>query len=145
MTGKSVEKRKQDFSIAYFMVALAMIFILQYALLTKQVETISYSQFKALVKKGQVAELVVRDKTISGSIKVDGLKEIFSPEKIKELGEGATKPLSFLVVRVEDQQLTAELEAAGVPFKGEVTSDWLPRFYLGSCRSLFFSCCGIFS
>jgi cell division protease FtsH len=126
MTGKSVEKRKQDFSIAYFMVALAMIFILQYALLTKQVETISYSQFKALVKKGQVAELVVRDKTISGSIKVDGLKEIFSPEKIKELGEGATKPLSFLVVRVEDQQLTAELEAAGVPFKGEVTSDWLP-------------------
>ena len=126
MTGKIVEKGKQDFSIAYFMVALAMIFILQYALLTKQVETISYSQFKALVKKSQVAELVVRDKTINGSIKVDGLKEIFSPEKIKELGEGATKPLPFLVVRVEDQRLTAELEAAGVPFKGEVTSDWLP-------------------
>jgi cell division protease FtsH len=126
MTGKSVEKSKQDFSIAYFMVALAVIFILQYALLTKQVETISYSQFKALVKKSQVAELVVRDKTITGSIKVDGLKEIFSPEKIKELGEGATKPLPFLAVRVEDQGLTAELEAAGVPFKGEVTSDWLP-------------------
>ena len=126
MTEKIVEKGKQDFSIAYFIMALAMIFILQYALLTKQVETISYSQFKALVKKGQVAELVVRDKTISGSIKVEGLREIFPAEKIAELGEGAKKPLSFLVVRVEDQQLTAELEAAGVPFKGEVTSDWLP-------------------
>jgi cell division protease FtsH len=126
MTGKDVEKGKQDFSIAYFMVALAMIFILQYALITKQVETISYSQFKALVKTGQVTELVVRDKTISGSIKVEGLREIFSAEKIAELGEGAKKPLSFLVVRVEDERLTAELEAAGVPFKGEVTSDWLP-------------------
>jgi cell division protease FtsH len=126
MTGKSVEKGKQDFSIAYFMVALAVIFILQYALLTKQVETISYSQFKAVVKKGQVAELVVRDKTISGSIKVEGLREIFSAEKIAELGEGAKKPLSFAVVRVEDPRLTAELEEAGVPFKGEVTSDWLP-------------------
>ena len=126
MTGKSVEKGKQDFSIAYFMVALAVMFILQYALLTKQVETISYSQFKALVKKGQVAELVVRDKTISGSIKVEGLREIFPAEKIAELGEGAKKPVPFLVVRVEDERLTAELEAAGVPFKGEVTSDWLP-------------------
>jgi len=121
-----VDKSKQDFSIAYFMVALAMIFVLQYALLTKQVETISYSQFKALIKKGQVAELVVRDKTISGAIKVEGLREIFSPEKINELGDGAKKPLPFVVVRVEDAQLTAELEAAGVPFKGEVTSDWLP-------------------
>jgi cell division protease FtsH len=121
-----VEKSRQDFSIVYFMVALAVIFILQYALLTKQVETISYSQFKTLVKKGQVAELVVRDKTISGSIKVEGLREIFSAEKIAELGDGAKKALPFLVVRVDDARLTAELEAAGVPFKGEVDSDWLP-------------------
>jgi cell division protease FtsH len=121
-----VEKSKQDFSIVYVMVAMGIIFLLQYALLTKQVETIGYSQFKALVKRGQVAELVVRDKTINGSIKVEGLKEIFSAEKLKELGDGAKKPLPFLVVRVEDAQLTADLEAAGVPFRGEVSSDWLP-------------------
>jgi len=121
-----VEKGKQDFSIAYFVLALAMIFILQYALISKQVETISYSQFKALVKTGQVTELIVRDKTINGSIKVEGLREIFSAEKIAELGDAAKKPVPFLVVRVEDDRLTAELEAAGVPFKGEVTSDWLP-------------------
>ena len=121
-----MDKKKQDFSIAYFIVAMALMFFVQYTLLTKQVETISYSQFKALVKKGQVAELVVGDKTINGSIKVEGLKEIFGPEKITELGESAKKPLLFLVIRVEDPGLTADLEAAGIPFQGELTSYWLP-------------------
>jgi cell division protease FtsH len=121
-----VDKSKQDFSLIFFMVALGVIFLLQYALLSKPVETIGYSQFKALVKKGQVSELIVRDKTINGSIKAEAIKEIFPPEKITELGDSAKKPLPFLVVRVEDAQLTAELEAAGVPFKGEVSSDWLP-------------------
>ena len=101
-------------------------FFVQYALLTKQVETISYSQFKALVKKGQVAELVVGDKTINGAIKIEGLKEVFAPEKITELGDRAKNPVPFLVIRVEDPRLTAELEAAGIPFQGELTSYWLP-------------------
>jgi len=121
-----VDKQKQDFSIGYFIVAMALMFFVQYTLLTKQVETISYSQFKALVKKGQVAELIVGDKSINGSIKVEGLKEIFSPEKIAELGDGAKKPVPFVVVRVEDPRLTAELEEAAIPFKGEATSYWLP-------------------
>jgi cell division protease FtsH len=121
-----VEKKQQDFSIAYFIVALAVMFLAQYLLLTKQVETINYSQFKALVKKNQVTDVVLRDKTVSGSIKVEGIKEIFTPEKIKELGEGATKPVAFLAVRVEDARLTAELEEAGIAFKGETSSDWLP-------------------
>jgi cell division protease FtsH len=121
-----VEKKKTDFSVVYFMVALCLMFVAQFALLGKQVENISYSQFKALVRKGQIAEVVVRDKTIGGTIKSEGLKEIFSAEKIKELGEGAKKPVTFVVVRVDDPRLTAELEEAGVPFKGEVSSDWLP-------------------
>jgi cell division protease FtsH len=121
-----VEKKQQDFSIVYFIVAMALMFVAQYALLTKQVETIGYSQFKALVKKGQVAELIVGDKTINGSIKIEGLKEIFAPEKITELDDRAKKPLPFAVVRVDDPRLTAELEEAGIPFKGELTSYWLP-------------------
>ena len=122
-----MEKKKTDFSVVYFILALGLMFVAQFALLGKQVaETISYSQFKALVKKGQVAEVVVRDKTIGGTIKSEGLKEIFSADKLKELGDGAKKPVAFVVVRVDDPRLTAELEEAGVPFKGEVSSDWLP-------------------
>ena len=121
-----MDKKKTDFSVVYFILALGLMFVAQFALLGKQVETITYSQFKALVKKGQVAEVVVRDKTIGGTIKSEGLKEIFSADKLKELGDGAKKPVAIMVVRVDDPRLTAELEEAGVPFKGEVSSDWLP-------------------
>jgi|SRR6185295_5732307 len=105
------------------MVAMGVMFIAQYFLLAKQLETISYSQFKTVVKKGQVAEVVVRDKTIGGTIKSEGLKEIFTAEKIKELGDGAKKPLAFLAVRVDDPRLTADLEEVGIPFKGEASND----------------------
>src|SRR4249919_2002667 len=133
-----METKKSDFSIIYFMVAMAVMFVAQYFLLAKQLETISYSQFKTLLKKGQVAEVVVRDKTIGGSIKSEGLKEIFSAEKIKELGEGAKKPVAFLAVRVDDPGLTAELEEAGIPFKGEPTSDWLPTLLSWVVPIVFF-------
>src|SRR5574341_1305183 len=121
-----MEKKRQDFSIAYFIVALAVIFFAQYLMLAKQIETISYSQFKTLLRGGQVTDIVVRDKTITGQIKVEGLKEVFSEDKMKQLAEGAKKSLPFFVVRVDDPRLTAELEEAGLPFQGETSSDWLP-------------------
>jgi len=120
-----VDKKKQ-FSMASFLVVLVVMLVAQYALLGQQIETIGYSQFKTLVKKGQVTDVAVRDKTIGGSIKVDGMKEVFSSEKLKELGDRTKQPLPFVVVRVEDARLTAELEEAGIPFKGETTSDWFP-------------------
>jgi cell division protease FtsH len=124
--GKPVEKKEQDLSIGYFVAALALMFVAQYFLFAKSVETLSYSQFKTLLKHGQVTDIVVRDKDISGAVKPEAIKEVFAPQKIKELGERAKKPVPFLVVRVEDPRLTAELEEAGIPFQGEATSDWLP-------------------
>lgn len=121
--------KSKDLSFVYVMVALGLLFLLQYALLSKPAETISYSQFKSLLKRGQLAELTVRDKTITGLIRVEGLKETFSAEKIKGLGEAGQKPMPFVAVRVDDAQLTADLEAAGVTFKGEVSSDWLPTLF----------------
>jgi cell division protease FtsH len=121
-----VDKKQRDFSIGYFLLALLMMFVAQYYLQTQSVEILSYSQFKTLLKGAQVTDVVVREKEISGAIKPEALKEIFTPQRITELGERAKKPVPFQVVRVEDAGLTAELEQAGVPFKGETTSDWLP-------------------
>ena len=36
------------------------------------------------------------------------------------------KFLHFETVRVDDPSLTADLEAAKIPFRGEITSNWLP-------------------
>ena len=34
-------------------------------------------------------------------------------------------PLPFIVVRVDDPELTSDLEQPGVQFKGEVTNEWV--------------------
>ena len=42
-------------------------------------------------------------------------------EKDKE----AKTPLPFMVVRVDDPELTSDLKQAGAQFKGEVTNEWV--------------------
>jgi cell division protease FtsH len=124
-----MDKRKQRFSIGYFIVAMVILFLLQYYFAAPKVETIGYSQFKSLVKKGRVTNLVINDETIRGEIKPEGVKEVLSPEQLKARGDGNKDDkinLPFVTVRIEDPDLIDELEAAGVPFKGEVVSQWLP-------------------
>jgi cell division protease FtsH len=120
-----VEKQAQDLSIAYIIAIMALMFIAQYFLIAKSVETLSYSQFKTLLKNNQVSDIVIREKYINGSIKPEAVKDILAPQRINELGVRAKKPVPFEAVRVEDSRLMLELEEAGIPFKGEITSDWL--------------------
>ena len=124
-----MDKWRQQFSIGYFFVALLLLFLLQTYLASPQVETIQYSQFKALVKKGLVANLVVGEKAIHGEIKPEGIKEALPAERLKALGDvikDGKKAVPFVTVRVDDAELVPDLERAGVAFKGEVVNDWLP-------------------
>ena len=124
-----MEKRQQEFSIWYFVAALILILIIQNLLQSPHVESLNYSQFKALMKKGLVADLVIGEATIRGNLKSEALPEIFPPEKLKELGQDpkdAKKAYPFVTVKVSDPDLTAELEEAGISFRGEVSANWLP-------------------
>jgi cell division protease FtsH len=124
-----LDKRKQRLSIGYFVVALFMLFVLQYYFATPQPEAISYSEFKNLVRKTLVTDLVVTDDTIRGQIKPEGAAEVLPPERAKARrrdAEAAKAPLPFMTVRVTEDDLVAELEAAGIPFRGEMVSQWLP-------------------
>ena len=89
-------------------------------------ETIAYSQFKSLVKQGLVTDLVIEQATIRGNVKAEGMKQIFSEQKLKEIGYSGERAYPFTVVRIDDPGLAAELERAGIVFRGEVTSNWLP-------------------
>ena len=128
-TRPPMDKKKRQLSIGYFMLAFFAILMIQNYFGRAHVEIINYSQFKALLKKDLVSDVAIRDTTIDGNLKGAAAKEILTPEKLKkispEIAEGK-KPLPFETVRVEDPGLTAELEAAKVPFKGEVTNNWLP-------------------
>ena len=124
-----MDKWQQKFSIGYFFIALVLLFLLQTYLASPQVETISYSQFKALVNKALLANLTIGEKAIHGEIKPEGVKQALSPERLKAW-EGKLKDskqsMPFVTVRVEDPELVADLERAGISFKGEVVNEWLP-------------------
>ncbi|HLN83926.1 MAG TPA: ATP-dependent zinc metalloprotease FtsH, partial [Candidatus Binatia bacterium] len=124
-----MDKWQQKLSIGYFFIALVLLFLLQTYLASPQVETVSYSQFKALVKSALLANLSIGEKTIHGEIKPEGVKQALPPERLK-VWEGKLKDskqgVPFVTVRVEDPELVTDLERAGINFKGEVINEWLP-------------------
>ena len=123
-----MQKWQQQFSIGYFVIALILLFALQSFFASSQVETITYSQFKALAKKGLLSNVVIGEKIIRGEIKPEGLKEVLPAEHLKALNEQnkeAKTSFPFTVVRVEDPELISDLEKGGVQFKGEVTNEWV--------------------
>ncbi len=72
-------------------------------------DTISYSDFKSLVRQNRVQEVTIGEDRITG--------------KLRPLGNDKEK--AFDAVKVEDPKLTEELEQHGVKYKGEVSSRWL--------------------
>src|ERR1051325_1584562 len=64
---------------------------------------INYSEFKQLIRNGQIADLTIGDQVIHGNLKN-------ADEKSK----------AFTTNRVEDPKLTEELDAKGVTYKGDV-------------------------
>lgn len=120
-----MEKKQRDFSIWYFLVAVILMIGIQHFLANPQWEPVPYSRFKALVKKGMVSDLVIAEKTVRGNIKGQAVKEILSPDRLKQIGHDGEKDLPFIAVRVEDPGLITELEEAAIPFRGEVSSGWL--------------------
>ena len=72
-------------------------------------DTISYSEFKALVRADQVQEVTLWDDRLRGIQKVPG-----NP-----------KGKSFSAIRVEDAKLPEDLEAHSVKYTGEVANRWV--------------------
>ena len=71
-------------------------------------QTVSYSDFKTLVREGKVQEVTVAEDRIRGVLKQPG-----------------EKGRNFTAIMVPDQKLTEELDKAGVKYTGEVPNRWL--------------------
>jgi hypothetical protein len=97
-----MQKWQQQFSIGYFVIALILLFALQSFFASSQVETITYSQFKPLAKKGLLSNVDIGEKIIRAKSKQEGLKEVLPAERLKALNEQnkeAKTSLPFTVVR----------------------------------------------
>src|ERR1700732_5254338 len=125
--------------IWYFLVTLLVLWVWQE--LGNQVEhrTIPYSEFKAYLAKGEVAEAVVKQNEIDGRIvpkpeSETNTKPAESPASGASPGPTLTpaaekKPFFFRTERIEDPGLVNELQAAGVQY-GAARPGVISQFFL---------------
>src|ERR1043166_1349400 len=106
---------RQSSPLWYGLAFLILLGVAQMYYLTPTGRTLPYSEFKSLLKRGQIAELSIGDQVIHGTAKQDLPADSTSK---------ATK--QFTTTRVEDPKLTEELEAKNVKYTGEIASRWLP-------------------
>src|ERR1700686_1909880 len=104
---------------------LLLFLVAQTYFLTPNGRDVPYSEFKTLVKNGEVAEVAISDQVIHG--------------KLKQASGGDPKQSKlFTTTRVEDPKLTEELEARGVKYTGELANHWLPDLLGWVLPLLFF-------
>jgi cell division protease FtsH len=94
----------------WVLAALTLLALGQAYFLAPAGRQISYSEFKSLVRGGQVAEVAVGEAVIHGTLKK------------AESGTAA-----FTTTRIEDPKLVEELDQHSVKYSGEVVSKWLPE------------------
>jgi cell division protease FtsH len=103
--GKSQLTTRPSSPLWYGLAFLVVLVIAQTYFLTPTGKSIPYSEFRTLLKAGQVAEVAIGDQVIRGTLKDNK---------------------TFTTTRVEDPKLTEELEARSVKYAGEVVNRWLP-------------------
>src|SRR6266404_7829077 len=120
-----MQARQQNFTIGYFVAALLALFLVQALVVAPHVENLSYSEFKSLVAKDKVSNLVIGKQVITGTLAADGLEGLLPKEKLDELKRYGGGVHQFVTARVDDPALVADLEAAHVRFTGTVENTWL--------------------
>jgi cell division protease FtsH len=124
--------KKQLFSLWYFLGVIVLLFAAQTFVARSHVGTLSYSDFKTLVQAGRVSDVTIGSETIEGSIDLSGTEKLLPAAVYDDLkqnepaGSGSTRPPHRVVARrVEDPQLTAQLDAAKVRYTAAAENRWL--------------------
>ena len=120
-----MEPKQRAFSMWYTVMAMLLFFGIQAILLAPHPETVSYSEFKSLVKANKVSDLMLYKDTITGTLALTGLEGVLPKEKIEEIKRAGKGAPGFLTTRVEDPGLVPELEAAHIRFTGHVANPWV--------------------
>jgi cell division protease FtsH len=119
-----LEQRQQRFSVGYAIAVIIALVVIQSLFSGPHTENLSYSDFKKLVTNQKVTDLVLEDRTITGTLVSKGLEGMLPAEKIAELQRYGGGEHRFVTTRVDDPDLTRELMAANVRFTGRVDNPW---------------------
>src|SRR5438874_1569240 len=111
-------------SLWYGLAFVLLLGLAQMYYLTPSGKSIPYSEFKMLVKNGEIGEGTVGETVIRGTLKQAPAAEKTSAQ--------------FTTTRVEDPKLVEELEAKSVKYSGELVNRWLPELLGWIVPLLFF-------
>jgi len=125
-----MEKHQQQFSLWYFVIAFFLLVLLQSLFMGSHVETLDYSEFKALLRAGNIARVTLGTPYLRGELRTEGIEQLLPKDKVarivKTTGQEDKSGLhAFAAVRVDAPALVQELEAAKVPYTGKIENTWL--------------------
>jgi cell division protease FtsH len=109
--GPRPARPRPGWSLWYGLGLLLVLGLVQMYFMVPPGRTLSYSEFKALVRSGDVSEVTIGEQSLRGTL--------------KPAAGGQDKPQPFIVNRVEDPKLAEELDAKGVKYTGEAMNRWV--------------------
>ncbi|NKE73270.1 ATP-dependent zinc metalloprotease FtsH [Candidatus Manganitrophus noduliformans] len=120
-----MESKQQTFSFWYFIIAMIALLAVESYFVSPHAETLSYSEFKVLLKAGKVSNLTLGERDISGQFHSEGVQGLFPEERGKELEELEGSEHRFITTRVDDPSLIEELDRMKVQYAGKVETTWI--------------------
>jgi cell division protease FtsH len=111
--GKGPLGKRPATTLWYGLAFLLLLGLWQMFNFTSAGRAIPYSEFKALVKNGEVSDVTIGEQTIHGELRQAPANDSKASKQ-------------FTTTRVEDPKLTEELEAKQVKYSGEAINKWLP-------------------
>ncbi|WP_097460461.1 ATP-dependent zinc metalloprotease FtsH [Mangrovitalea sediminis] len=110
----------------YVLVGVMIMLTVQSYLQEPSRTTIQYSDFKALLKAGDIRNLSLAEHQIMGELRVKGaLPSSLSADTAAALKTLGTGDHAFVTNRVVDPQLVESLDKAGVAYRGVTQNRWL--------------------
>ena len=119
-------EKKAKFTLIYFLMAFAIIILLENYFLSRELTTISYSEFKTLLEESLINDLMVTTTAIEGKFVKGAQDRLITIRKMQD--ETIKKRLQeihvFAVIRMEDPDLVKELTEKGVSYTAKQEITW---------------------
>ena len=116
--------KKNQVSIWYFIGTFVILLLLQDLFDARHTETLAYSDFKQVLRAGQLESVELRDGIATGAIKKEGLEAVLPKEKREKLAKSSGEH-RFVTVLVNDPGLVAEMDQAKVRYTAVAQNKWL--------------------
>src|SRR5438034_76214 len=125
-----------QFSLAYLLVAMVVLSLLQSWLLAPRTVELPMSKFLELLRADKIERVAITDREIRGVAKPDALPtpRDGAGDRLRELLGSSADVRVFTVTRipgVDEQRLVAELEAHRVEFTGKIESTFVRDLFFG--------------